>query len=706
MSTPVHPTRPTLSASEIAQLAGVGRSTVSNWRQRNDDFPKPVSGNGNRLRFDTSDVRAWLRANGKETRTLAADHMLWNLIGTWRGKVDPEEIAGFIADIITLRYISDPASSGFDNTLHSTSLWPDMASSDLADKASAELERAMRSFETARPEHAPLFNALHLDRNWLGGEPHRQPELLMTVLDTVGQVDASRLEDAFVSFQDRLTRSGRRGYDDFATSDTLVNLLASAAESIPGPVHDPVVGSGRTLVATASRGADRSRLTGQDLSLNACVQSNQRALLAGHTQVDIRRGDVLRDERFSQGLAQVVVMDPPYGMRWSGDGNLLLDPRFPYGTPPKSHVDLAWLQLAIWHLGSEGRAFVLQPAGSAYRGGAEERIRVSMLRAGTVEAIVALPGGLASQTRIPLNLWVLAPPEETADPDRVLLIDHSGTPDIGTEVIIDALQVWRDDQKVPTTVPAEAFSVSDLVLGQANLDPRRWMATGEKAPGIDDIRTSMKSLYHAVTKVREPVRVSPDFVVASKQVPKLVTITELEKAGTLAVLRASERVREADYGTEGAPVVTGTWIRGGDDLSRRLDLGLLERDPVMTRPGDVLLQNTGGLAARVDEEGGRVLTSSSFHILRLMGNALRPAYLAAFLASTHNRNQSQGAAIQRVRLRDIKIPLLSREQQLELVESLAEMRALHDAAQAIASTSEAACQDLVDAISAGTVTLR
>src|SRR5699024_11968815 len=85
-----------------------------------------------------------------------------------------------------------------------------------------------------------------------------------------------------------------------------------------------------------------------------------------------------------------------------------LDHRLPYGTPPKSSLDTAWLQLAIWYLGSAGRAFVLQPGGTAFRGGAEAQIRSNMLKSGAIEAVISLPARISGRATIPLDLWVLS----------------------------------------------------------------------------------------------------------------------------------------------------------------------------------------------------------------------------------------------------------------------------------------------------------
>ncbi|MEE6261798.1 N-6 DNA methylase [Plantactinospora sonchi] len=56
---------PTVTAAEIARLAGVGRAAVSNWRKRHADFPTPLRGAPASPEFDLLQVERWLRAQGK-----------------------------------------------------------------------------------------------------------------------------------------------------------------------------------------------------------------------------------------------------------------------------------------------------------------------------------------------------------------------------------------------------------------------------------------------------------------------------------------------------------------------------------------------------------------------------------------------------------------------------------------------------------------
>jgi SAM-dependent methyltransferase len=54
-----------VSAADIARLADVGRSAVSNWRRRYADFPRQAGGTPTSPLFALAEVQAWLRGQGK-----------------------------------------------------------------------------------------------------------------------------------------------------------------------------------------------------------------------------------------------------------------------------------------------------------------------------------------------------------------------------------------------------------------------------------------------------------------------------------------------------------------------------------------------------------------------------------------------------------------------------------------------------------------
>ena len=73
-----------MSAADIARLAAVGRTAVSNWRRRYPDFPQPVGGTPASPLFALAEVEAWLRAQGKMVEVPLAERAwqeLWARAG-------------------------------------------------------------------------------------------------------------------------------------------------------------------------------------------------------------------------------------------------------------------------------------------------------------------------------------------------------------------------------------------------------------------------------------------------------------------------------------------------------------------------------------------------------------------------------------------------------------------------------------------------
>src|SRR5690625_2281822 len=90
-----------INAVDVARLAGVSRAAVSNWRKRFDDFPNPVAGTRTSPLFDPSQIRAWLRDQGK-LRELPLTDELWRVLEQLRPVTDPAE--GLVVIAVGLVY--------------------------------------------------------------------------------------------------------------------------------------------------------------------------------------------------------------------------------------------------------------------------------------------------------------------------------------------------------------------------------------------------------------------------------------------------------------------------------------------------------------------------------------------------------------------------------------------------------------------------
>ncbi|GAA2442612.1 hypothetical protein GCM10010405_27670 [Streptomyces macrosporus] len=77
MSTTAGPPPVVVTLAEIARIAWVGRTAVSNWRRRYDNFPSPVGGTDTSPQFSLPQVEEWLRRENKLETALSPLDRLW-----------------------------------------------------------------------------------------------------------------------------------------------------------------------------------------------------------------------------------------------------------------------------------------------------------------------------------------------------------------------------------------------------------------------------------------------------------------------------------------------------------------------------------------------------------------------------------------------------------------------------------------------------
>lgn len=72
----------TITLTDLARLAGVGRNAVSNWRRREPDFPAPVDESARRPRFSLQELEHWAERHGRTLHVSGADRLWFALAGT------------------------------------------------------------------------------------------------------------------------------------------------------------------------------------------------------------------------------------------------------------------------------------------------------------------------------------------------------------------------------------------------------------------------------------------------------------------------------------------------------------------------------------------------------------------------------------------------------------------------------------------------
>jgi len=100
-----------VGVSDIAEMAQVKRSAVSNWPKRYKDFPSPRMVTSSGALYDSAEVERWLIESGKISGPVPPSIRLWKLADNLRDVWTPAEIADFIVGCTVLVHELGPANA-------------------------------------------------------------------------------------------------------------------------------------------------------------------------------------------------------------------------------------------------------------------------------------------------------------------------------------------------------------------------------------------------------------------------------------------------------------------------------------------------------------------------------------------------------------------------------------------------------------------
>lgn len=298
--------------------------------------------------------------------------------------------------------------------------------------------------------------------------------------------------------------AGKKG-GEFYTPSEVVNLLVHLIKPQEGMrVYDPTVGSGGMLIQSKHYLADHGQnpanisLYGQEMNLNTWAICKMNMFLHGIYNADIRKGDTIRDPQHIEGgeimTFDRVIANPPFSLKQWGKNSADNDQfgRFPYGTPPQSAGDLAFVQHMISSLNAEGVLGVVMPHGVLFRGSAEKKIRQGMLKDDLLEAVVGLPSALFYGTGIPACLLIINKNKPVERRNKVLFINAELEYEEGKNQnklryediakIVGTFDAYEDVKRYARVVGIDEIEENDF-----NLNIRRYADTSPP-PEIYDVK--------------------------------------------------------------------------------------------------------------------------------------------------------------------------------------------------------------------------
>jgi len=342
--------------------------------------------------------------------------------------------------------------------------------------------------------------------------------------------------------------AGKKG-GEFYTPRGVVKLIVGLIKPEPKQkIYDPTCGSGGMLIESARYIAKQPNgkvgnninvsLYGQEKNLGTWSIGKLNMLLHNYTDSDLRKGDTLvnpqhKDENNELDLYDRVIANPPFSAdKWwtpaetnievKVDKNgkekpvtpnyakVVVDKfgRLKFGVPPRGYADLAFLQHMIAVLKQDGKAGVVLPHGTLFRGGAEGKIRQGLLDADIVEGIVGLPSALFYNTGIPASIWIINKNKPDHLKNKIAIIDASSDYKEGKnqnelldshlDKIITAYDAYADVDKYMRLV-----DIAEIKENDYNLNISRYIDTSEPEPEVDlqQVKTNIAELETKEQKI-------------------------------------------------------------------------------------------------------------------------------------------------------------------------------------------------------------
>ena len=371
-----------------------------------------------------------------------------------------------------------------------------------------------------------LFSEIDLGSTKLGKTYADRNAKLCSVIQKIAEglpfsTDIDALGDAYEYLIGQFAAGSGKKAGEFYTPQQISDILSEivtldSQEPKTGTkkrlesVMDFACGSGSLLLNVRKKvkkaGGTIGKIYGQEKNITTYNLARMNMLLHGvkDTEFDIFHGDTLLNEwdmMREQNPAKkpsfdAIVANPPFSYRWEPTDALADDVRFKsHGLAPKSAADFAFLLHGFHYLKDEGVMAIILPHGVLFRGGAEERIRMKLLKDGHIDTVIGLPANLFYSTGIPVCILVL---KKCVKPDDVLFINAAEhfvkgkrQNQLGQEhiaKIIDTYQFRKEEARYSRRVEMAEIEKNDF-----NLNISRYISTavGEEEISLEDTNADL-----------------------------------------------------------------------------------------------------------------------------------------------------------------------------------------------------------------------
>lgn len=398
----------------IWKIANDLRGSIDGW-----DFKQYVLG-AIFYRYLSEYFTNFINKNEHEARNLNFDY----------AKLKDNEIPQKLKDdLIKTKGFYIKPSELFENTLRN------LKDENFKENLNENLSKIFKNIESSSYETRSendfkgLFSEFDLNSSKLGTSVINRNEKLAQLLSSVAEMNLCQnfedntidtFGDAYEYLMKMYASNAGKSGGEFFTPQEVSFLLAKIAidnKTQINKAYDPACGSGSLLLQIPKilgKNGIANGLFGQEINLTTYNLCRMNMFLHNmpYEKFDIALGDTLINPLHDEFEPfEVIVSNPPYGIKWKGDSDPILinDERYSKAgiLAPKSKADFAFIMHSLSYLSSNGTAAIVCFPGIFYRGGAEQKIRKYLIDQNLIHAVIALPENIFFGTSIATCILVI-----------------------------------------------------------------------------------------------------------------------------------------------------------------------------------------------------------------------------------------------------------------------------------------------------------
>ena len=211
-------------------------------------------------------------------------------------------------------------------------------------------------------------------------------------------------------------------------------------EGVVKTVYDMTMGTSQMLACMEERLKEidseaEVNSFGQEINAETFAIAKSDMLIKGGNPENMRHGNTLSDDQFSDYTFDYIISNPPFGVKWSVEQSAVEQEhkkgmlgRFGVGLPSVDDGQMLFTLNGLAKLKDDGRMAIIHNGSPLFGGDAgsgQSEIRKYIIENDYLEAIIQLPTDSFYNTGISTYVWIITKKKSPARQGRVQLIDAS-----------------------------------------------------------------------------------------------------------------------------------------------------------------------------------------------------------------------------------------------------------------------------------------